>query len=83
MIVYLFKVSYDSLWCQSLMVWYTAFLPATLSILYVKSTQNFQQIQKLTFIYCRMSPVFSQKKCYFYNILTTNFIWQTIISSYR
>ena len=25
MIVYLFKVSYDSLWCQSLMVWYTAF----------------------------------------------------------
>ena len=50
MIVYLFKVSYDSLWCQSLMVWYTAFLPATPSILYVKSTQNFQQIHKLTFI---------------------------------
>ena len=65
MTVYLFKVSYDSLWCQSLMVWYTAFLPAILSILYVKSAQNFQQIHKLTFIWCKMSPIFSQKNVIF------------------
>ena len=65
MTVYLFKVSYDSLWCPSLMVWYTAFLPAILSILYVKSAQNFQQIHKLTFIWCKMSPIFSQKNVIF------------------